>query len=183
MARGLMRALVTLAAFCGFCGFVVGVASSWAQTAAQTTSPRGKPVKPAVQAAAPEAALLPEQLAIADQVHAGSLPCDDGVRVVLTADAKVSGYFNLQLGRRQYRVFPVESRSGAIRLEDAHADVVWIQLSNKSMLMSRKLGRRLADECRSERQAEVASAMRVNPPPSLLEPLPDAAASANKPKD
>jgi len=180
MAGSVMRAVAMLAASGGF---VIGAASSWAQTAPPATSARSKSTRPAVPAAAPEAALLPEQLAIADQVHAGSLPCDDGARVVLTADTKWPGYFNLQLGRRQYRVFPVESRSGAIRLEDAQSDVVWIQLSNKSMLMSRKLGRRLADECRSERQAEVASAMRVNPPPSLLEPLPDAAASANQPKD
>lgn len=178
MAHRLMRAMATFAA-CG--GLALGAASSWAQSATKAPPARGKSTRPA--APAPEAALLPEQLAIADQVQAGQLPCDDGIRVVLTADHRSPGYFQLQLGRRQYRVFPVESVTGAVRLEDAQADVVWIQLSNKSMLMSRKLGRRLADECKSERQAEVASAMQANPPPSLLEPLPDAAASADPPKD
>jgi hypothetical protein len=40
--------------------------------------------------------------------------------------------------------------------------------------MSQKLGRRLADECRSPEQEQVAQAMLANPPPSILEPLPTA---------
>lgn len=151
---------------------------------ASTASPAasGKPAARPL-ARVEEPALSAEQLAIAEKVHAGDLPCDDGVRVVLAADEKAPGHFELRLGSRRHRVFPVESRTGAIRLEDSKADLVWIQLSNKSMLMSRKLGRRLADECRSEAQAEVASAMRANPPPSLLEPLPGAAAANSKPND
>ena len=42
---------------------------------------------------------------------------------------------------------PVESRTGAIRLEDPKRGAMWLQLGNKSMLMSQKLGQRLADEC------------------------------------
>jgi hypothetical protein len=46
---------------------------------------------------------------------------------------------------------------------------VWLQLSNKSMLMSQKLGRRLADECRSPLQQVVAEQLKLNPAPSLLD--------------
>jgi len=179
VAGNLKHAAATLMACAGLAAMA---ASAWAQTAAPAQSSRARPARPA-PATVPEVALSPEQLAIADLVHAGSLPCDDGSRVEITADEKAPGYFMLQLGRRKHRIFPVESRTGAIRLEDARADLVWIQLSNKSMLMSQKLGRRLADDCRSERQAEVANAMRANPPPSLLEPLTEAVASEQNPKD
>jgi hypothetical protein len=54
----------------------------------------------------------------------------------------------------------------------------WLQLANKSMLMSQKQGRRIADECRSPLQAQVAQAMLVNPPPSIL----DAVSKADVPK-
>jgi hypothetical protein len=43
------------------------------------------------------------------------------------------------------------------------------------MLMSQRLGRRLADECRSPLQAQVAQAMLVNPPPSVLDAVPKVA--------
>jgi len=66
-------------------------------------------------------------------------------------------------------VAPEETTTGAIRLEDKAAGIVWLQLANKSMLMSQKLGRRLADECRSPLQVQVAQAMLVNPPASILD--------------
>jgi hypothetical protein len=67
---------------------------------------------------------------------------------------------------------PVESRTGAIRLEDPKGGAMWLQLGNKSMLMSQKLGQRLADECMSPAQLTMAEALKKNPMPSLLEPLP-----------
>jgi hypothetical protein len=39
------------------------------------------------------------------------------------------------------------------------------------MLMNQKLGQRLADECATPRQREVAAELRANPRPSLLEGL------------
>ena len=59
------------------------------------------------------------------------------------------------------------------RLEDAKGGAVWLQISNKSMLMNQKLGQRLADECQGSEQVVVAEAIRKNPPISLLERLPD----------
>jgi hypothetical protein len=70
---------------------------------------------------------------------------------------------------------PVASLTGAIRLEDAQQGAVWIQLANKSMLMSSKLGRRLADECQSPAQSTVAQAMKLAPPINILEPQKDVA--------
>jgi hypothetical protein len=126
---------------------------------------------------AAEAALSPAELAIAERVHLGNLPCELGASVNLTADAKNPGYFDVQGKNFKYRMFPVATTTGAIRLEDHKAGAVWLQLANKSMLMNQKLGIRLADECMSADQMKVAEAIKLNPPVSVLD-KPAAAASA-----
>lgn len=118
---------------------------------------------------AAEAALTPAELAIAQRVYQGKLPCELGAFVTLTADAKSPGYFDVQIKNQKFRMFPVETSTGAIRLEDHQAGAVWLQLANKSMLMSQKLGQRLADECMSPDQAVVAEMLIKNPAPSLLD--------------
>nr|MDP2190511.1 hypothetical protein [Rhodoferax sp.] len=124
---------------------------------------------------AAEAALTPAELAIAERVYQGKLPCELGAFVTLMADAKAPGYFDLQIRQQKYRVFPVETSTGAIRLEDRRAGAVWLQLANKSMLMNQKLGQRLADECMSPEQAVVAEMLIRNPAPSLLDAPPELA--------
>lgn len=123
---------------------------------------------------AADAALTPEQLAIAESVHTGTLPCELGAQVELTKDAASPGYFNLSGKGFRYRLHPVQTSTGAVRLEDPQDGAVWIQLANKSMLMDQKHGRRLADECASPAQVAVAEALKKNPPPSLLDPQPAA---------
>ena len=118
---------------------------------------------------AAEAALTPAELAIALRVYHGKLPCELGAFVTLTADPKAPGYFDVQLKNQKFRMFPVETSTGAIRLEDHKAGAVWLQLSNKSMLMSQKLGKRLADACMNPDQAIVAEHLIKNPAPNLLD--------------
>jgi hypothetical protein len=146
------------------------------------TAPKPSAVKRAAPVAAAaavplavEAPLTENELAVAAQVHVGSLPCELGKLVRMELDATTPGFFRLHIDQQRYRLRPVESRTGAVRLEDPQQGVVWIQLANKSMLMSQKLGRRLADECAGESQQQVAAALKLNPAPSLLEPLPAAA--------
>jgi hypothetical protein len=125
---------------------------------------------------AAEAALTPAELAIAERVHVGKLPCELGASVDLAADDKAPGYFNVSGKNFKYRMFPVATTTGAIRLEDHKAGAVWLQLANKSMLMNQKLGIRLADECMSPGQMVVAEAIKLNPPVSVLDaPKPFAA--------
>ena len=118
---------------------------------------------------AADAALSPGELAIAEKVYVGRLPCELGAFVTITPDPKAPGYFDLQIKNTHYRMFPVESRTGAVRLEDSKAEAMWLQLSNKSMLINRKMGQRMADECMSPSQATVAEALKTNPAPSLLD--------------
>jgi hypothetical protein len=125
---------------------------------------------------AAEAALTPAQLTVADSVYIGRLPCELGAYVTIAKDAKNPGYFELQTGAHKFHMFPVVTSTGAIRLEDPKAGGVWLQLANKSMLMSQKLGSRLADECMSPAQVVVAQNLKANPAPNLLEPLPAAGA-------
>jgi hypothetical protein len=118
---------------------------------------------------AAEVALEPRELAIAEHVHTGVLRCELGVSVTLTNDPRSPGYFNVQGKNFHYRMSPVATSTGAIRLEDRTAGAVWLQLSHKSMLMSQKAGQRLADECMSPAQLTVAQAMRDTPGAGLLD--------------
>ncbi|APW37016.1 hypothetical protein RD110_07215 [Rhodoferax koreense] len=123
---------------------------------------------------AAEAALTPAELAIAQRIEVGTMPCELGNSVTVVADPKNPGYFDMTMKNLKYRMSPVATTTGAIRLEDQKAGAVWLQLANKSMLMNHKLGQRLADECMSPSQVVVAEAIRKNPPPSVLDAVPPA---------
>jgi hypothetical protein len=142
---------------------------------AKTTASRAEIKSTATQIAAgvraAEAALSPEELAIAQHIHVGQVACELGVTITIKADAQAPGYFDLESKKFKFRMFPVVSSTGAIRLQDARSDAVWLQLANKSMLMSQKLGSRLADVCMNPVQLVVAAEMEKNPPTSLLEPV------------
>ncbi len=119
---------------------------------------------------AADAALSPAELAIAQRVYVGNLPCELGASVTLTADPKTPGYFDLRGKNFSYRMFPVVTTTGAVRLEDPKAGAVWLQIGNKSMLLNEKLGQRMADDCRSPAQEVVAERLKEHPAPSLLDP-------------
>lgn len=121
---------------------------------------------------AADAALSPEELAIAERVEVGRMPCELGVVVNVASEAAAPGYFDVWGKNFKFKMTPVVSSTGAIRLEDPVAGAVWLQLSNKSMLMNHKTGSRLADACMTPLQVAVADAMTKNPQPNLLEPLP-----------
>ena len=139
-----------------------------AQNKASKPAKKNEPVKRAV-AAPPETPLAPQELSIAERVHVGHLPCELGASIQLTADTNTPGYFHLQGKGYKYRMKPVTTSTGAIRLEDEKAGAVWLQLANKSMLMDQKNGRRLADECAHPDQVAVANDMKLNPPPALID--------------
>ena len=113
-------------------------------------------------------------LAVAQRVYTGKIQCELGADVTITADDKKAGFFTVSTKGARYRMHPVESRTGAIRLEDPKAGAMWLQIANKSMLMNQKQGLRLADECMAPAQLAFAEEMKKNPPKSLFE-APDAA--------
>ena len=155
---------------------VAGMATAALSQTSSRTEIKTKAANMAAGVAAAEAALTPAELAIAERVHVGKLPCELNNAVTLTPDPKSPGYFNVQVKNLKYRMFPVETSTGAIRLEDQKAGAVWLQLANKSMLMNQKLGQRLADDCKSPAQAAVAEALLKAPAQSVLDAPATAAA-------
>lgn len=131
----------------------------------------GAGVAAAAAAVAAQAALTPDELALAERVHVGRIPCELGASVTVTPDPTTPGYFQMQGRNFSYRMFPVMTSTGAVRLEDPKAGAVWLQLGNKSMLMNQKQGTRLADECMSPDQVVMAQALKVNPAASILDPV------------
>lgn len=117
----------------------------------------------------PNVVLTETDLAVAQRVHTGRIQCELGADVTVTADEKKPGFFTVSTKGARYRMHPVESRTGAIRLEDGKAGAMWLQLGNKSMLLNQKQGIRLADECQGEAQVVFANEMKKNPPKSLLD--------------
>jgi hypothetical protein len=169
-------------------------AMALAQVAAPAKTPAAATAKPAVKPAAkPKGKLAPSaqkaveentlieddpsiklsdaDVEVARKVYVGDIPCELGATVKVTP-MKREGMFMVTTRGHRFRMHPVESRTGAIRLEDPQRGAMWLQLGNKSMLMSQKLGQRIADECMSPNQLTAAEALKLKPMPSLLEPLP-----------
>jgi len=119
----------------------------------------------------PDVTVTDADLEIAKKVYVGDIPCELGAKVKITP-LKREGLFSVVTGKYRFAMHPVESRTGAIRLEDGKRGAMWLQLGNKSMLMSQKIGQRLADECQSPEQITYAEKLKANPQPSILDSLP-----------
>lgn len=110
-----------------------------------------------------------DEMVLADRVHTGRIACELGQHVSVSKDDKNPGHFLVSGSGFNFHMSPVGTSTGVVRLEDAKAGAVWLQIANKSMLMNQKQGRRLADECMSPEQLQVAEAIKKNPPQSLLD--------------
>jgi len=143
-------------------------------------APAARP-SPAAQKAVEEAVPLEEpdptiklsdaELETAKKVHVGEFPCELGSNIRVRA-LRRDGFFLVTVKNNRFVMHPVESRTGAIRLEDPARGAMLLQLGNKSMVMSQKLGQRLADECQSPEQASFAAEMKNRPAINLLEANP-----------
>jgi hypothetical protein len=124
-------------------------------------------VTPVTQEVDPE--LSEADLAVARRVHVGRAECELGADVSVQIDDKKPGFFIVYNQKHKFRMHPVESRTGAIRLEDPGQGAVWLQLGNKSMLMNQKLGLRIADDCKTPDQVAFGEDMKKHPLMSLFE--------------
>ncbi len=97
-------------------------------------------------------AVTPEQLAAADQVLVGKIDCELGQKVSLEALSDKPGYFRLAFKGNYYTVLPEPTTTGAVRLEDKRAGIVWLQIPAKSMMMNTRLGQRMVDDCKHPTQ-------------------------------
>lgn len=188
MRTYLVTTLSVVAVLCGGAGAAIAQTTT-PQAKPASTAPAKKPARklaPSAQKAVeevtpidddPTITLTEAELEIARQVHVGDIRCELGATVKV-APARREGFFLVTTKGHRFLMHPVASRTGALRLEDARRGALWLQLGNKSMLMSQKLGQRLADECQSAQQVTVAEDLKRNPAPSLLEPVPSGPPSA-----
>lgn len=97
-------------------------------------------------------ALTPGQIDAAGRVYTGVAECDQGQQIKLTPIAGRQGHFKLEFKKASYDLVPEETTTGAVRLEDKKAGIVWLQIPSKSMLMNARIGQRVADGCRHAEQ-------------------------------
>jgi len=116
----------------------------------------------------PVVASAPTPAAPATEVWAGAYQCEHAEKVSMRP-GQGPDMVELQWKAQRWQMRRVDSRSGAMRLEDASARMVWIQLPNKSMLLDQRQGRRLLDECQHDVQVQTAAQMKNNPPPALFD--------------
>ena len=113
--------------------------------------------------------LIDAELEISKTIQTGRIQCELGADVTVSADEKNPGFFHVVAGKQRYYMHPVESRTGAVRMEDNRAGAMWLQLGNKSMLMNQRLGQRIADECVTPAQRDFALQMKTSNQPGLLD--------------
>ncbi|MDR2851975.1 MAG: hypothetical protein LBV61_02795 [Burkholderiaceae bacterium] len=132
-------------------------------------SKAAKTVTPPAATPVQEAALSPQELEIAKQVQTGHIACELSDSVDLEPTPGNPGYFTLTHHNARYVMRPVESRTGAVRLEDRKSGEVWLQLGDKSMLMNERLGQRQVDNCETVAQHQVSEELKKNPPKPLFQ--------------
>jgi len=126
--------------------------------AAAAAVEKAKPVNRLVAKAKPQSAVAPlppdepatlseDQLAVAPRVNHGEAQCEFNQKVSITPHPDQPGRFHLRFGKMVYNMTPEPTTTGAVRLEDKKAGVVWLQIPAKSMLMNSKLGQRMVDAC------------------------------------
>ena len=112
-----------------------------------SVSAKEKAAKQPQAQAQPAPALSQDQLVTADRVLLGQSRCEFDQSVNVAAVPGQKGWFNVEYKGKSYLMAPEHTTTGAVRLEDKRAGVMWLQIANKSMLMNSKIGQRMVDNC------------------------------------
>lgn len=131
------------------------------------------------QAAEPTEPLNQAQLDVSMRVLTGDADCEFNQKVVVEPLQGRPGHFRVSFKKVTYTMTPKETSTGAVRLEDPRAGIVWLQIPTKSMLMNTRLGQRMVDGCmHAEQRAAVAAAeAAARSPETRAAALPDAASA------
>ena len=123
--------------------------------AAKAASPRQKlsdQAKGLALASATTEAISADQLDIATRVLIGLADCEFKQTVRVLALPGKPGLFTVEHLGKRFVMAPRETSTGAVRLEDPSAGVVWLQIPAKSMLMNARIGQRMVDSCQHAEQ-------------------------------
>lgn len=110
------------------------------------------PSKPAAKKAAAAPTLSAGQFSAAERVLTGKVKCEFDQSIDVAPVAGKKGYFNIAYKGKTYTMVPEATTTGAVRLEDKKAGMMWLQIANKSMLMNTKAGQRMVDNCQHPSQ-------------------------------
>ncbi len=157
---------------------LMGLASTtgFAQTAATPSKPVA--AKPAPKPATPHQQLKSEakglalatdtveaitenRLEIASRVLTGNAQCEFNQQVSVEPMADRPGHFKVGFNKVHYVMAPEETTTGAVRLEDKKAGVIWLQIPVKSMLINHKIGQRMVDGCMQTEQRVAVDAAKA----------------------
>jgi carbon monoxide dehydrogenase subunit G len=194
--RGAGLALLTLLALVGSAvpalaagptSATAAPAKTGAATAKKTAAPAktSRKAKPAVLrqqakseadglalAAATVESINEAQLNVAMRVLTGPADCEFNEHVTVEPMEGHPGHFHVGFKGQRYTMVPEETATGAVRLVDRRAGMVWLQIPVKSMLMNSKLGQRMVDACTHAEQraavkavAEAGSGLGILPTP------------------
>jgi len=140
-------------------------ANKAATPARATAAPRAKPATPRQQlkseaeATATVETITEAQLNVAMRVLTGQADCEFNEHVTVSPMDGQPGHFLVGHKGLRYTMVPEETTTGAVRLVDRRAGVVWLQIPVKSMLMNSKLGRRMVDACTHAEQRAAVTAV------------------------
>jgi hypothetical protein len=101
------------------------------------------------------------QLDIAARVLTGKASCEFDQAVDVSPMEGRPGVFKVGFKNASYTMVPEETTTGAVRLEDKRAGVMWLQIPSKSMLMNSKIGQRMVDACMHAEQRAAVNASRA----------------------
>jgi hypothetical protein len=106
------------------------------------------------------------QLEISHRVLTGQAQCEFNQHVDVDAVEGHPGHFRVGYKNMHYMMVPQETTTGAVRLEDKKAGIVWLQIPAKSMMMNSKMGQRMVDGCMhaEQRAATEAAAKAASAP-------------------
>jgi hypothetical protein len=154
--RGVVAALLTWAACAHAADALPKAAQPAKPTAAQQRAAKAKGMALATETVQ---RISEAQLQIADRVHTGDAACEFGQVVSVVRIDGRPGHFRLTYKKVAYTVVPEETTTGALRLEDKKAGIVWLQIPSKSMLMNSKIGQRMVDNCLHPEQRAAVQAV------------------------
>ncbi len=170
-------------------GNAVAVGKPATKTAA---APKGKPATPRQQlkseaeglalATTTVETITEAQLNVAMRVLTGPADCEFNERVTVAPMDGQPGHFLVGHKGLRYTMVPEETATGAVRLVDRRAGVVWLQIPVKSMLMNSNLGRRMIDACtHAEQRAAVKAVADAGTGLGIVPTAPGAPVAATAP--
>jgi hypothetical protein len=101
------------------------------------------------------------QMQIASRVLTGTAQCEFDQTVSVDAMQDKPGFFRVAFNKASYVMTPQETTTGAVRLEDRHNGIVWLQIPAKSMMMNQKIGQRMVDGCTHAEQRAATAAVEA----------------------